>query len=47
MVDFTALEDGASHRYAIVNLGAKSRVELEIELERVRAELGIVLERLE
>jgi ATP-grasp domain len=44
LADFTGNEDGESCRYAIANLGAASRAALDLELERVRAALGFVLE---
>ena len=46
LTDFGELEDGHSHRYAVVNLGAADRAGLRPRLEEVRAELGFVLEPL-
>jgi hypothetical protein len=46
LADFDVDEDGASHRYAIVNLGAGSAGELDAALAAVVARLGYVLEPL-
>ena len=43
LADFDVDEDGASHRYAVVNLGGTSRGDLDAKLARVRAELGYEL----
>jgi biotin carboxylase len=44
--DETDHEDGASHRYAVINLGGDSREHLAARLERLRADLGLELEPL-
>jgi len=46
LADFDVDEDGASHRYAVVNLGGAGRAELDARLAAVRAELGYALEPL-
>jgi hypothetical protein len=40
LADFDVDEDGASHRYAVVNLGGRSRDDLDARLAQVRAALG-------
>jgi biotin carboxylase len=40
LADFEHDEDGASHRYAIVNLGGASRADLDRRLAALRARLG-------
>lgn len=40
LADFEVDEDGASHRYAVVNLGGTSREELDSQLAEVRDALG-------
>jgi biotin carboxylase len=40
LADFEQDEDGASHRYAIVNLGGASRADLDTRLAALRARLG-------
>jgi biotin carboxylase len=42
--DQAQFEDGASHRYAVINLGGPSREDLSSKLERVRSDLGLELE---
>ena len=44
--DFDTAEDGASTRYAVVNLGAEDRAALEAKLAAVRARLDLRLEPL-
>jgi biotin carboxylase len=44
LADFASSEDGHSARYAIVNLGAADRGELEGRIEAVRARLGFGFE---
>ena len=39
MIDFEQDEDGASHRYAIANLGGASRTDLDARLTALRARL--------
>jgi hypothetical protein len=39
LADFEADEDGASHRYAVVNLGGASRADLDLRLRRLRERL--------
>jgi len=46
LADFDVDEDGASHRYAVVNLGGSSRADLDARLAAVRGELGYALEPL-
>jgi biotin carboxylase len=46
LADFTSFQDGASHRYAVVNLGADSRAALERRLQAVQRLLGFRLEPL-
>ena len=46
LADFEVDEDGASHRYAVVNLGGASRDDLAVRLEAVRRRLGYALEPL-
>jgi biotin carboxylase len=46
LADFASCEDGHSARYAIVNLGAPDRAELDRRLEAVRSRLGFVFEPL-
>jgi ATP-grasp domain len=43
LADFEVDEDGASHRYAVVNLGAASREDLDARLATVRERLGYEL----
>lgn len=40
LADFEQGEDGASHRYAVVNLGGASREDLDARLAALRARLG-------
>jgi hypothetical protein len=44
--DFDVDEDGASHRYAVVNLGGADRAEIEARLAEVAARLDYRMERL-
>jgi len=44
LADFDVDEDGASHRYAVVNLGGASRTEIDARLSAVRDRLDYVLE---
>lgn len=44
--DFEGLEDGQSHRYAVVNLGGADRDDVQARFETVRAELDLALEPL-
>jgi biotin carboxylase len=46
LADFTSFQDGSSHRYAVVNLGAESRDALEAKLAEVEERLGFRFERL-
>jgi hypothetical protein len=46
LADFERFEDGQSHRYAVVNVGAGGREELLTRLETVRRLLGFEFERL-
>jgi hypothetical protein len=46
LCDFESFEDGASARYAVVNLGAQSPAALERKLDQVRALLGFELQPL-
>ena len=46
LADFEVDEDGASHRYAVVNLGGASREDLAARLDPVRKRLGYALEPL-
>lgn len=45
--DFDVDEDGASHRYAVVNLGGHSREEIAARCDAVEARLGYRMEALE
>ena len=46
LLDMDELEDGQSHRYAVVNLGGSDRADLGRRLARTRAVLGYELEPL-
>lgn len=46
LADFTSGEDGASHRYAVVNLGGASRDDLDARLAAIVARLGFRMEPL-
>ena len=46
LADFVAGEDGASHRYAVVNLGGASREDLDARLAEVAGRLGWRMEPL-
>ena len=46
LTDFTSFQDGSSHRYAVVNLGAESRAALERRLGEVERLLGFRFEPL-
>jgi biotin carboxylase len=46
LADFEAGEDGASHRYAVVNLGGESREELDARLAEITGCLAFAMEPL-
>ncbi len=46
LTDFDQLEDGESHRYAIVNLGGDDRADLDARLASIGSDLGLELEPL-
>jgi biotin carboxylase len=46
LADFEAGEDGASHRYAVVNLGGASREELDARLAEIAGRLAFAMEPL-
>ena len=46
LCDFESFEDGASARYAVINLGAPDRASLQARFEAVQTRLGFRIERL-